>query len=224
MTIATRIGRLTGLAVGLGIGAALAATPGIASADDLDFQINIDGMNLLPTADNGATATSGMGDIAIAFGSGANATAEGDMFDAAFADGTDSTATTGAAGVGEGEFNLASANGDGSQAIAGWGNFDTALTDGTDSKAAAIGSSIGVLGNNDLAYALGPNTIASSGSLVIFNVASSNDTAFVFDPFGTVGSSAFAGDGLNNLAAVFADGLTANAYGGDDMLSILPML
>lgn len=34
MTHATRIGRLVGLAVGLGIGAALAATPGIASADD----------------------------------------------------------------------------------------------------------------------------------------------------------------------------------------------
>jgi hypothetical protein len=59
MKHATRIGRLAGLAVGLGIGAALAATPGVASADD--FQISIDGMDLLPTAGNTATATSGRG-------------------------------------------------------------------------------------------------------------------------------------------------------------------
>src|SRR5260370_3641773 len=65
MTHATRIARLPGLAVGLGIGAALAATPGVASADD--FQISIDGMDLFPTAGNTATATSGMGDFAIAF-------------------------------------------------------------------------------------------------------------------------------------------------------------
>jgi len=210
--------------MGLGIGAALAATPGIASADDLDFQINIDGVNLLPTADNGATATSGMGDIAIAFGSGANASAEGAMFDAAFASGTDSTAETGAAGAGVGEFNLASASGDGTLAVAGFGNFDTALADGTDSQAAAFGSSIGVLGNDDLAVALGPHTIASSGSLVISNIASSNDIALVFDPFGTAGSSAFAGEGLSNIAAVFADGLIANAFPGDDIVTILPML
>jgi hypothetical protein len=47
MKHATRIGRLTGLAVGVGIGAALAAMPGVASADD--FQISIDGMDLFPT-------------------------------------------------------------------------------------------------------------------------------------------------------------------------------
>ena len=44
MTRATRIGRLAGRAVGLGIGAALAGTPGTASADD--FQVSIDGMDL----------------------------------------------------------------------------------------------------------------------------------------------------------------------------------
>ena len=60
MTHATRIGRLAGLAGGLGIGAALAATPGIASADD--FQISFDGMDLLPAAGNTATATTTAGD------------------------------------------------------------------------------------------------------------------------------------------------------------------
>jgi len=44
-----RIGRLGVLAVGLGIGAAVAST-GTASADD--FQISIDGMDLFPTAGN----------------------------------------------------------------------------------------------------------------------------------------------------------------------------
>lgn len=74
------------LAVGLGIGAALAATPGIASADastdwlssidqllgslsapattsSLDMQVSIDGTDLFPTAGNTATAASDSGDI-----------------------------------------------------------------------------------------------------------------------------------------------------------------
>jgi len=77
MKQASGIGRLAGLAVGLGIGAALAATPGVASADDLDFQISIDGYDLLPTAGNEASATTTAGDlgIAIAIGDGASATA-----------------------------------------------------------------------------------------------------------------------------------------------------
>ena len=40
----------------------------------LDYQISINGMDLFPTVDNTATATSGTGDIAIAIGNGANAT------------------------------------------------------------------------------------------------------------------------------------------------------
>ena len=87
------------LAVGMGIGAALAATPQIASADSsadpfswadqvlsglavpaadpspLDMQISISGMDLFSTVDNTATANSGFGDIAIAIGNGANASA-----------------------------------------------------------------------------------------------------------------------------------------------------
>jgi hypothetical protein len=71
---------------------------------------------------------------------------------------------------------------------------------------------------------LGPNTIASAGSLLISLVPSSNDVAWVFDPFGTVGSSAFAGVGNSDLAAVFGDMLTANAYGANDLVTILPSL
>jgi hypothetical protein len=223
MTRATRIGRLAGLAVGLGIGAALAATPGVASADD--FQISIDGMDLFPTTGNLATATSGMGDIAIAIGNGEDANATGGTFDSAFADGTGSLAL-----VENGSFDYASAIGDGSKVAAGYGNFDTALANGTDSGALASGDllTIGgtttlIAGNDDFAAAWGPNTIASAGDLL--NVTpSSDDVATVFDPFGTVGSSAFTGIGNFDLATVFGDMLTANAYGGDDLVTILSSL
>jgi hypothetical protein len=108
------------LAVGLGIGAALAASPGVASADSstdglsgidqllgslfvpaadpaqaLDVQISIGGTDLFPTAGNTATALSDNTDIAIAIGNGADANATGGAFDFAFADGTSSTAEAG---------------------------------------------------------------------------------------------------------------------------------
>jgi hypothetical protein len=160
---ATRIGRLAGLAVGLGIGAALAATPEVASADDL--QISIDRMDLLPTAGNTATATSGVGDIAIAFGDGANASALGGPLDSAFADGAGSTADTA-----DGYLDSAFANGAGSIAGAGYGNFDTALANGTDSGGLAGGVIVNnttlVPGNDDFAFAWGPHTVASADAIV----------------------------------------------------------
>ena len=118
-----RIGRMGMLAVGLSIGAALAATPQVASADSsadplswadqvlsglavpaadaaapLDMQISISGMDLFSTVDNTATANSGFGDIAIAIGNGANASATG-FGDLSFADGPGSSATTGLGGL-----------------------------------------------------------------------------------------------------------------------------
>jgi hypothetical protein len=176
---------------------------GVASADDL--QISIDGMDLFPTAGNTATATSGMGDIAIAIGNGADAAATGGPFDSAFA------------------------TGDGSTATAGYGNFDTALANGTGSGADAAGDILNhttlIPGDDDFAYALGPHTIASSGD--VFNITpSSYDVAMVFDPFGTVGSSAYAGIGNFDLAAVFGDSLSTGtaATGGNFLVDILPML
>src|SRR5271168_1253723 len=92
------IGRLGGLALGLGIGAALAALAGNAaaaslgsaaadpfSASDLNVAISIDGMTLVQ--DGSATATSGTGDLAIAFGADSQAIATGGTLDSAFADG-----------------------------------------------------------------------------------------------------------------------------------------
>ncbi|MGH3970838.1 MAG: hypothetical protein ACRDTV_22685, partial [Mycobacterium sp.] len=136
-----RIGRLGMLAVGLGIGAALGSTPGVASADsstdpfssidellgslslpaqstaDLDMQVSIFGMDLFPTAGNTATATSDFGNIAIAIGDGANADAAAGFGDVAFADGTNSSASAGLAGI----FDLAFADGTNSTAGAGLG-------------------------------------------------------------------------------------------------------
>ena len=107
------LGRLGLLAVGLGIGAAVASTPGVASGDSTtdwlssidqtlggfsvaaadpaqasDMQISIGGTLLFPYENNTAIAMAGPGDIAIAIGAGSNAVATDGIFDSAFADGT----------------------------------------------------------------------------------------------------------------------------------------
>jgi hypothetical protein len=166
MRHAMGIGRLGLLALGLGIGAALAATPGVASADPstdpfswiggldlgdlsvpaqaatLDIQISIDGMDLFPTAGNTATATSGMGDIAIAIGNGANAGAFGGIFDSAFAVGTDAGA-------------VSETNGS---------NFDTAIDIGNNTPGGADGAATGgSFGSFDTAIQIGNNTGSGEG-------------------------------------------------------------
>jgi hypothetical protein len=135
LTLGTAAGGL--LAVGLGIGAALAGTPGVASGDSstdwfssidqllgglsapattssLDMQVSIDATDLFPAAGNTATATSDMGDIAIAIGNGADASATNGFGDFALADGANSIAEAGFIG-----------------------NFDSALVFGADSTAEA---------------------------------------------------------------------------------------
>jgi hypothetical protein len=239
MKHATRIGRLAGLAVGLGIGAALAATPGIASADD--FQINIDGMNLFPTAGDTATADAGMGDIAIAFGDGANATAIDGSGNYALADGAGSTADVGSYGAstfstaaaegedsaafaGPGDFDYASANGEDTVAGAGYGNFDTAVAIDTGSKAGALAGGGSLLDSNgDSAFAWGPHAIAGAGDS-FGNYPNGGDIATVFDPFGTAGSSAYATDGYFDLAAAFGDMQHALTPIGNFLVDIMPSL
>ena len=116
MKDARGIARLGVLAVGLGIGAAVASLPWIASADsstdwlsdlfgasavpifstsDLNLAISVDGYSLLQ--DGTATATSGTGDFAIASGDGADASAFGGFGDVAEASGTDAVAAAGGA-------------------------------------------------------------------------------------------------------------------------------
>jgi hypothetical protein len=180
-------------------------------------------------------AFSGTNDIATAICAGSTACAGsaaapcGDtpgQFDSAFADGTGSTADSG-----EGDFDYASASGDGSGAGTGTGSFDAAIANGTDSGALAGGTTIAdasgtntYLGNEDFAYALGSHTIADAGGLVVTKVPSSDDTALVFDPFGTEGSTAYAGEGNFDLAAAFGDMLHADATEFNFLVDILPSL
>jgi hypothetical protein len=165
-----------------------------------------------------------MGDIAIAFGNDsfacAGCTDSPGYFDFAFADGTGST---GGADSGFGNFDTAVASGLGSISDAGLGNSDTATATGVGSFANAEGVSTSALANSDFAYALGTDTTAQAGGGILNVVPSSNDIAFVFDPFGTLGSTALAGDGNFDLAGVLADNLTATAL-GNFMAEILPSL
>jgi hypothetical protein len=290
MMNARRVGRLGMLAVGLGIGAAVASTPGIASADtpgtdpfswlaglDLgeaaavpaaspfDLDISVDGFALLDLG-TGATATSGMGDVAIAFGAGSDAIAEGGFGDYALADastgGIGATAIAGdqTAGATGNNFDYAYANGNGSIAYSGneLGESDTTGSS-FDSASASGGNGVdpddaiaGQNGSYDSASAVGQNVASesgrSSGTPANFDSASvwgnsttpttnitealagsgsgvggSSDTAFVVDPLGTVGSTAFAGDGFNSdLAGVFGDALNATAITANNLVDILP--
>jgi hypothetical protein len=228
MVNARRLGQLGMLAVGLGIGSAMAATPGIASADNsqvvssidpsglfpaadpaqsLDFQISIDGTDLFPTVGNSATAVSGAGDMAIAFGAGSQAIADGGYGDYATADGTDAFAEAGYGGGGTtgNNFDYASASGTDADAQAGddphsefsdatTGNsFDSATASGNDAtayggfngsfdSAAASGNlanaNAGDNGNSDFASAIGGNTDAEAGESGSA-VAANDDTAMV---------------------------------------------
>jgi hypothetical protein len=114
MLNARAVGRIGVLVAGLGIAAGFASIPGTAKADSsdwsssvdslisslavpadttpLDIQISVNGSDLFSTADNEATATSGQGDFAIAYGDGASATATGGTGDFSWADGPDTIA------------------------------------------------------------------------------------------------------------------------------------
>jgi hypothetical protein len=232
MRHAKGIGRLGGLAVGLGIGAAMAATPGVASADPLppfdptNFAISFDGFTLFQTGT--ATATSGMGDFAIADGAGSLAVAEGGFGDFAFTNGAGTVAVAGdgAANATGNNFDFASVDGTSSTAEAGFGgSFDSAAVVGNDSAARA---SFGIdnvpanFGNFDSASVVGDHSLAQA-------VFGSNDLAFVSDPGGSLGSTAVAGGeifglpGNFDLGGAFGDGLLSNgASGGSFLVDILP--
>ena len=190
--------------VWLGIGAALVATPAVASADSsndwlssidpllsglsvhaadpaqaVDMQISIDGTPLID-GPNTAYAFSGPGSIAIAIGDNSYASAQNGMFDFAFADGTNSFA--------EAEI----------------GNFDIAVADGSNSVAKA-GEYAGLV----------PGLWSPTNF----------DTALVFGD----NSTAFAGfEGINNsvgfgdLAAAFGDNLFAQATTTPFAVDIVP--
>ncbi len=196
--------RLGMLAVGLGIGGALAATPGIASADSsfdwlstvdsflsggalsaadttpaLNLAISFDGMSLFQ--DGTAHAYTGTdGDIAIANGAGATAYAFGSN-------------------------NYASVDGVGSTAVAG------AYSDG--GAGASSDNTAFVFGDNSFGYA-GTTDAANPGNFNYAVIFGNNDTAWA-------GGNA-AGSGSYDGAYVEGSNLgTAHAQGADYLADIL---
>jgi hypothetical protein len=170
------------------------------TASSSDFQISIDGTDLFPTTGNLATATSGTGDIAIAFGDGASATATGGTGDYALADGTDALANAGSlTGTDD--------------------NFDSAID---------IGNNTGPYpGAPDGAYAGGASLIGGTDSgtnsndtaIDIGNNGVSTDTSFPGDGGNT---GAFAGDGGLIGASGVGNGDTAINFGNDNGFGLGP--
>jgi hypothetical protein len=161
--------RLGLLAVGLGVGAAFASMPAIASADissdwlsavdsflsgaapsadttpAMNLAISINGVSLFQEGD--ATAVSGSdGDIAIANGAGASAYAFGTN-NYASVDGTDSSAVAGGYNAGE----------------ASGSTDDTAFADGNNDLSYAGGDGASNPGTFDYAVIFGSNDTALSG-------------------------------------------------------------
>jgi hypothetical protein len=233
------IGRIGIIGVGLSVGGALAAMPGVASADPTtdpnilsvidpsalvqdvfpaadpapNIAISIDGLTLLQ--DGTASATSGTGDFAIAIGNDASATAIGGVGNMASAYGTDATAT-----ATDGNFNFASANSvfstTGGTATAGGGNFDVAQEGGLNGVAEAENGSF------DSAYAL---TGASGTAIAEFgngDVATNIGDGFT-QAGGTsdslLGNADFA-ENLGSLMSAIA-GSSDTASGSFDIAAIL---
>jgi hypothetical protein len=233
--VSTRsIARLGTLAVGLGIGAAWAHTP-IASADtpgdaastvdslisglpaadpsSLDFQISFNGVDLFSTTSNEATATTVAGQfgLAIAFGDGASATAEGGTGDYALASGNDALANAGSLTEGATGNNFDIAEDIGNNTTGGGGAPDGAY--------AGAGSLIGATSSagtdsNDSAYDFGNNGLDSDalsggntgafsgdGALVGLSGAGSGDTAYDAGNNLGFGDGPAAVDGNNNFAS-----------------------
>ena len=249
------IGRIGVLGVGLGIGAALAATPGIAAADPTpdygaidasvlqdalpaaptNIAISIDGFNLLESGT--ASATSGQGDFAIAFGADSNATATDGFGNYASASGTDANAT-----ATDGNFDVAMANSvfstTGGTATAENGNFDVAQEGGLNGDATAgngsfdsayaltgaSGSASAEFGSGDSATDIGDG-VANAGGNTSFT-----GNADIADNFGVLNFSATAGSsdtaaGSFDLAAIFS-GATQDAVatGANFLVCIVPGL
>jgi hypothetical protein len=236
------------LAVGLGIAAAVAATPGVAAADSttvdpsaidpsalladpassipgLNLAISVDGYTLLQSGT--ATAYSGTGDMSIAYGDGsdaeAGATGNPGTGDFAFADGTDSIASSGI-----GDYDSATAFGSGSQAIAGAGDGNTAFADGTDTAAIAGGTYtpgdvnvVDVPADGGIASAIGDNDYAYAGSeFANTATASTGDIATIIGN----SSDAYAGVGDYDFAGIFGDSLNSTATIGNFLVEFMPTL
>jgi hypothetical protein len=105
-----------------------------------------------------AMANSGSGDIAVAFGNDANATASGGNFDVATASSVFST-TGGTATAGNGSFDVAQEGGLNGVATADNGSFDSAFA-----LTGAAGSAVAQFGNGDFATDIGDGSASAGGT------------------------------------------------------------
>jgi hypothetical protein len=205
------IARLWIVAVGLGIGAAVASTPGVARADD--FQISIDGMDLFSTVGNTATATSGVGDIAIAYGDGAYASAEGGTGDYALASGSGADALAGGASGDTGADNDTAIDIGTNELQPGY--LDTIAAGNSD----LVGATDGSTGSGDTAIDIGNNSgkgddvLAGAGGLANNTSGNGNDDTAI-DVGNNSGSAdgAFAYDGSGNYASESGNSSGAGDY------------
>jgi hypothetical protein len=246
MVNARGIARLGVLAVGLGIGAAVASMPGNAWADssndwltaldllsgaaspaadtsDSDLAISIDGVNILE--EGSAHATSGAdGDIAIASGPDTTATATGTDNYALVVNGDDSSATAG--GGGGSTEDTAFAYGDNDTAFAGGttadpGSFDGAIIFGNGDSAYA-GGDAAAPGSYDIAYAEGNDlgTAYADGQSYFIDILKVYETATTDATSGAASGAAETAN-LTDLLSSFGEGAASS---GGNLLTDLASL
>ncbi len=231
------LGRVGGIAVGLGIGSAMAAMPWMASADVIgqltpdigsaidvlpfaaaagstpDFAISYDGMSLLQEGTASATTVTGNFGLAIAYGDGSRAFDNG-MYGDSYANGTDSTSY-----IGGGTNNISIANGaDSITNVNGDNNFVDAT--GYQSNASAVfgnGNSVIADGAGSQSQVLGLDGGGDNNLVSVFGANSLADTSGSNSILDVVGNNDIQAstDGMNNIAAIFGDGSMAQAAGGD---------
>jgi hypothetical protein len=229
------LGRLGVLAVGLGIGAAVAHSP-VASADSstdwlssidsavsgaaleapstsgLNLAISFDGYSLVSDGNASASTVSGEYGLAIAYGDGAYAEAEGGTGDYALADGTNAGAVAGSIG-GSGEdfdsaIDIGTNSSDQDYSLANDGSNDSAIHIGDDTGTNDI--VYAGEGNNDSATEIGSNT----GNYDYPYAGNGNDNTVVEDGNNTGNYfSNFAGDGNDNVAESVGNQSEADAGG-----------
>jgi hypothetical protein len=201
------------------------AVPAADPASTLDLQISFNGMDLFTTTGNEATATTiaGQYGLAIAYGDGANATAEGGTGDYALASGTDAIAKAGSLTVGATGNNFDSAVDIGNNTSAGLGLagvdgayagagslVGNASSSGTDSDNTAID-----IGNNGLLGDTGvgghDGAFAGDGALLGLSGAGNGNTAYVDGNINGYYDGSGAGAGNDNFASL--SGSDTNNFG-----------
>lgn len=220
-----------------------------AATTPINLDISFDGYTLY---DGGGTATattvSGEYGFAVAYGAGANATAEGGIGDVAYADGTDALARAGSTAAGATGNNYDYAEDVGNNAAPSTGYYDGAyagngsLIGGTDDTATSSNDTAIEFGNNTNSATVGGNegAFAGSGHLIGSAGAGNGDTAIDVGneegadngPAAVAGNDNYASDsgnedgqgvgalaGFGNSNSATVDGGTSGAQAGGEYTS-----